>query len=416
VSIIVPAYNEELTIVESVRSMLQLRYPDVSVIVTNDGSKDRTIDVLIEAFSLQPVVRAYEPAVPCAAVRGLYGSPLYPNLLVVDKENGGRADAINAAINYCRTPLFCAVDADSLLELESLFGVVRPFTEDFEKMVAVGGTIRILNGCTVENGQVVKVALSKQFLPLVQTLEYLRSFLMARMAWSRWGMLSIISGAFGMFRRDVWVSVGGFSANTVGEDYEMVLKMHRYLRDRKRPYAMSYVPESVCWTQAPDTWSVLGSQRRRWQRGALEVFFRYRGMMFRPRYGKIGMLGIPYNCITDVIGPITEAIGYLMIPFLWWRGTLNGDFMLAYIAVFFVYGVGLSVCTLVLEEMELRRVPRARDLLMLMLVSVVENFGYRQCNNVWRIVGYWEFLRKKKGWGQMVRTQYLRNEEVPVAD
>jgi cellulose synthase/poly-beta-1,6-N-acetylglucosamine synthase-like glycosyltransferase len=404
ISVMIPAYNEETTIVESIRSMLSLSYPEVAIIVANDGSKDRTLQVLIEAFSMTPVVRAHEQAVHHAAARGLYGSALYPQLLVVDKENGGRADAINAAINYCRTPLFCVVDADSLLEVESLFGVVRPFMEDPKHMVAVGGTIRILNGCTVRQGQVVKAALSRQFLPLVQTLEYLRSFLMARTAWSHWGMLSIISGAFGVFRRDIWVDVGGFSDDTVGEDYEMVLKMHRYLRDQKRPYKLCYVPESVCWTQAPETWHILGSQRRRWQRGALEVFFRYRGMMFRPRYGKIGMMGIPYSFITDVLGPLTEAFGYLLIPLFWWYGMLNTPLMLAYIALFFMFGVSISIYTLILEELELRRAPSPRDLAILALISVVENFGYRQVNNLWRVIGWWEFLRKKKGWGHMVRT------------
>ncbi len=404
ISLIVPAYNEEATIVENVRSMLSLRYPDIEIIVVNDGSKDQTLRVLIEAFQLKPVERAYELSVHCAPIRGLYGSALYPRLLIVDKENGkGKADASNAGVNLSRNPLFCVVDADSLLEIEALLNSVRPFMEDPKYMVAVGGTIRVLNGCEVKNGQVLSIGLPTKFLPLVQYMEYIRAFLMSRLAWSRWGMLSIISGAFGIFRRNLTVEVGGFSANTVGEDYELVTKMHRYMRDRNAHYTMRYVPEPVCWTEAPETFKILGNQRKRWQRGALEVFFKHRDMLLNPKYGKVGMLGFTNNFIIDVLGPIAEVIGYLLIPLFWLTGALNVDFILAYMALFFLFGVFISVCTLILEEMELRRVPHASDLAKLACIAVIENFGYRQLNNVWRVIGWWEFLRKKKSWGEMTR-------------
>lgn len=404
ISLIVPAYNEEATIVENVRAMLSLRYPDAELIVVNDGSSDKTLQTLIDAFQLKPVQRAYQLSVPHAPIRGLYGSSLYKRLLVVDKENGkGKADASNAGVNLSRNPLFCIIDADSLLEVESLLNSVRPFMEDPKNMIAVGGTIRVLNGCEVKNGQVLATALPGKFLPLVQYMEYIRAFLMSRLAWSRWGCLSIISGAFGIFRRNITVEVGGFSSNTVGEDYELVTKMHRYMRDRKQPYAMRYVPEPVCWTEAPETLAILGNQRKRWQRGALEVFFKHKDMLLNPRYGRVGIFSFPNNFIVDVLGPITETIGYLLIPVFWYNGLLNVDFMLAYMALFFLFGVFISVCSLILEEMELRRVPYAKDLAKLALVAIIENFGYRQINNIWRIIGWWEFVRKKKSWGVMTR-------------
>ena len=404
ISIIVPAYNEEATIVENVRSMLSLRYPDMEIIIVNDGSLDRTLQVLVETFQLKPVMRAHELAVDHAPIRGLYGSPLYQRLLVIDKENGkGKADASNAGINLSRNPLFCVVDADSLLEVESLLSSVRPFMEDPKNMVAVGGTIRVMNGCTVKNGQIVAVALPGRFLPLVQYMEYLRAFLMSRLAWSRWGMLSIVSGAFGIFRRSVTLEVGGFSHNTVGEDYDLVIKMHRHMREQKRPYAMRYVPEPVCWTEAPETLEMLGNQRKRWQRGALEVFFKHRNMLLNPRYGKIGMLGFTNNLIIDVLGPLVEVTGYVLIPLFWLIGALSLDFMLAYTALYVLFGVFISVGGLILEEIELRRVPRASDLALLAFIAVIENFGYRQLNNIWRVIGWWEFLRKKKSWGAMAR-------------
>lgn len=404
ISLIVPAYNEEATIVENVRSMLSLKYPDLEVIVVNDGSKDRTLQVLIEAFSLRPVSRAHEQALTHAPLRQLYGSSLHKRLLVVDKENGGgKADASNAGVAFSRKPLFCVVDADSLLEVEALLGAVRPFMEEPRTMAAVGGTIRILNGCTVRNGQVTEVRLPSHFLPLVQTMEYIRAFLMSRLAWSHWGMLSIISGAFGIFRRNLTVEVGGFFHGTIGEDYELVTKIHRHMRDHGQPYTMRYVPEPVCWTEAPETLKILGNQRKRWQRGALEVFFRHRRMLLNPKYGKVGMLGFPHNFVVDVLGPVTELAGYILIPFFWLAGALNTDFILAFTALFFLFGVFISTCTLILEEMELKRVPRARDLAILAGIAVVENFGYRQMNNGWRLAGWWQFLRKRKGWGEMTR-------------
>ncbi len=402
ISLIIPAHNEEATIVKNIRSMLFLRYPDMEIIVVNDGSKDKTLQVLIETFQLKPVVRAYEPAVHHALIRQIYSSKLYPQMIVVDKENGGKSDASNAGINLSRNPLFCVVDADSLLETEALLSSIRPFMED-PNMIAVGGTIRVLNGCTVKNGQVVTVGIPKKFLPLVQYMEYIRAFLMACLAWSRWGMLSIISGAFGIFRRNIAIEVGGFSKNTVGEDYELVTKMHRHMHDKKRPYSMRYVPEPVCWTEAPETLKVLSTQRKRWQRGALEVFFKHKDMLLRPKYGKIGMLGFPNNLIIDIISPLTEALGYILIPLFWMAGILDANFILAYMALFFVFGVFISVSTLILEEVELRRVKSWQDLTLLALVSILENFGYRQLNNVWRVIGSWEFIRKKKSWGEMTR-------------
>lgn len=404
ISVLVPAYNEEATIVANVRSMQFLQYPDIEIVVVNDGSTDRTLDVLIEAFSLKPVVRAHELNLTHAPVRGLYASDLHPRLLIVDKENGkGKADATNAAVNFSRNPLFCVVDADSLLEPEALLRSVRPFMENPAEMVAVGGTIRILNGCTVREGQIVDVGLPNKFIPLVQSMEYIRAFLVTRLAWSHWGMLSIVSGAFGIFRRNLTLEVGGFSSDSHGEDYDYVVKLHRHMRDQKRPYAMRYVPEPVCWTEAPESLKVLGTQRKRWQRGALQVISKNKDMILNPRYGKFGMLGLIHNMLIDVLGPIAEISGYLLLPLFWAIGALNVEFILAFTALFMVFGIFYSVSTLILEEMELRRTPRARDLLLLGLVAIVENFGYRQINSMWRIIGWWQFLRKQNDWGTMPR-------------
>jgi len=404
ISMIVPAYNEESSIVANVRSLLSLHYSEIEIIIVNDGSKDNTLKVLIDTFQMLPVIRAYEPAVKHAKIRGLYSSPNYPRLLVVDKENvGSKADASNAGINLSRNPLFCVVDADSMLEEKALLSAVRPFMEDPQNMIAVGGTVRVLNGCKVKNGKIVEMKLPRNILALAQYLEYIRAFLVARLAWSRWGMLSIISGAFGIFRRDIALEVGGFSHNTVGEDYDLITKMHRHMLDNKRPYSMRYVPEPVCWTEVPESLEILGRQRKRWQRGAIEVFFKNIGMLLNPKYGKIGLVGATNNLIVDVIDPFLEVFGYVILPLAWMLGILNTEFAMAYILLFFMFGVFISVSSLILEEMELHRVPRGRDLALLTLVAVIENFGYRQLNNVWRAMGFWDFLRGKKHWGVMKR-------------
>jgi cellulose synthase/poly-beta-1,6-N-acetylglucosamine synthase-like glycosyltransferase len=408
VTLLVPAYNEEAGIVQNVHAMLALEYPDVEVIVINDGSNDKTLGKLIETFSLNPVTRAFDPAVPHKPVRRIYGSPLHPHLHVIDKDNGGKADAINAGINFCRNPLFCVVDGDSLLESAALLRAIRPFMEDPRRMAAVGGTIRVANGCEIRAGQVRKISLSEKFLPLVQTMEYIRAFLIARLALSRMGVLTIISGAFGIFRRSIAVEVGGLSPDTVGEDFELVIKIHRYLREQKRDYAMRYVPEPVCWTEAPETWRLLGRQRARWSRGALEVFFKYGDMLLNPSYGRIGMIGFLYMLLIDVLGPATEMLGYILVPLLCLAGLLNIDFLLAYMALTFVFGMFFSTASLVLEEMELHRVPRARDLLILTSVAVLENLGYRQINNVWRMIGWWQFICGNKAWGEMKRRGLAR--------
>lgn len=405
ISILVPAYNEEETIVENVRSMLALHYPDFEVIVVNDGSKDRTLAALIEALDLQKVERVWHADVPHAEIRGLYGSPRYPRLLVVDKVNGGKSDALNAGINLSRFPLFCAVDADSLLDHDSLLQVMRPFIEEPEEMVAVGGRICIVNGCTVKAGQVVDIALPARPLPLLQSIEYIRAFLIARLAWSRLNAMLIISGAFGLFKRSAAVQVGGYSHDTVGEDMEIVVKLHRHFRERKLKYQMRFVADSVCWTQAPETLGVLRRQRTRWQRGMMQSLAKHREMVFNPKYGPAGTLGMGYFFLFDILGPIIELTGLLLVPLSFYMNEVTLHFFLAWLALSFTYGVFLSASSLLLEMM-VTRTTRARDLALLTMSSVLENFGYRQLNNLWRLEGIWQFLTGKRGWGAMQRTKF----------
>lgn len=403
ITLLAPAFNEEATISESVRSLLALHYPNFEVLVVNDGSKDGTLDVLIRSFGLKPVARAFESVTPHKPIRGIYGSPDYPRLIVVDKENGGKADALNAGISVCRTPLFCAIDADSILEPDALLRVVQPFIDDPQRTIAAGGTIRIANGCKVRAGRIIEVGLPTRLLPLLQVMEYLRAFLMARLAWSEVNALILISGAFGIFRRAEAVEVGGYTLGTVGEDLEIIVKMHRLMREQKRDYRVYFIPEPVCWTEAPETLAVLGRQRSRWQRGALETFAKHKDMLFDRRYGRIGIVGMGNILLVDVLGPLVEVLGYLLVPVFWALGLLSLDYLVAFIAVTFMFGVTVSVGALILEELELRRVTGPSGLMALLATAVVENFGYRQLNNLWRVRGWWQWLRKSEAWGTMTR-------------
>lgn len=403
IALLAPAFNEELSIVQSVKSLLALHYPDFEVIVINDGSKDGTLKQMIDHFGLRRCERYHDNRTVHRPIRGLYASERLPRLLVVDKENGGKSDALNAGINVARAPLFCSMDADSLLEPDALLRAVRPFIDRPDETLAVGGTIRIANGCRIESGRIVQVRMPTNFLALVQIMEYLRAFLMARLALSSMQVLTVISGAFGLFRRQPVLEVDGYSHGTVGEDMELVIKLHRLYRERKQPYRIEFVAEPVCWTEVPESLTILGRQRSRWQRGSLETFFRHKTMLFNPRYGRIGFIGFGNILVVDVLGPMIEVLGYILIPLFWALGLLSWEYFLAFIAVTFALGVFVSTATLILEEVQLRRFPRARDLAILAMVAVVENFGYRQLSNFWRVRGWWQFLRKQQGWGQMTR-------------
>lgn len=410
VSVLAPAYNEEATVVASAKSLLGLSYAAFEVILINDGSTDGTFAALEQAFDLQLQPRDHDAPLQHLPVRGVYGSAGHPNLTVIDKENGGKADALNAGVNFARNPLICAIDADSILEADALVRAVQPFVESPDEVVATGGTVRVANGCRIRDGRVEHVGLPSNPLALFQTVEYLRAFLMARLAWSRLGVLTIISGAFGVFRRNAVIEIGGYARGTVGEDLELVVRLHRYCREHAKSYRIAFVPEPVCWTQAPETLVSLSRQRTRWERGALETFASHRAMLMNPRYGRIGVLGFAIMFLADVLGPAADLLGYALIPPLYLLGLLSLNHVLAFLAVNVTFGVAISVASLALEEVSLRRVERTRDLLLLTLAAILENFGYRQLNSFWRVQGFWQWLRGAQQWGEMVRQPFSAAE------
>lgn len=415
VSFVVPAYNEQNTIRESVLALLSLHYPEFKVIVVNDGSSDDTAGTMIKEFGMKPIHRVRDDEnITHKPIRQIYGSDKYPDLLFLDKENGKKADAINAGLTCVRTPLFCVIDADSLLESGALLKAVRPFLETSDNVIAVGGTVGIANGCTVKNGRVTKYGLPKKFLPRLQVVEYIRAFLMARLAASRKGTLAIISGAFGIFRRDIAVAIGGYDTTTVGEDMEMVLRMHRYMMERNIPYSVRYVPEPVCWTEAPESFKFLSNQRIRWQRGALECLARHKTMLFNPKYGRLGMVTLPTFLLVDLISPIMEIVGYFLIILLILFGWLDAKYLIA-LLVLFSFGVMITVMSLMIEQDEIEQFTNPMDLIKVLLTACVENLGYRQICSFWRMRGLFQHFRGKKAtWGSMERVGFKTSED-PVS-
>jgi cellulose synthase/poly-beta-1,6-N-acetylglucosamine synthase-like glycosyltransferase len=407
ISLVVPTFNEESTLAESVRSLLMLNYPQHEVIVVNDGSKDRTLEVTIEAFDLVRADVGSAAAIATQAVRGVYRSLAYPNLTLIDKANGGKADAINAGINVAQQPIVCVIDADSLLEPHALTRAVLPFLED-PATVAAGGIIRIANDCQVENGRVVHVALPHGALARFQVTEYLRAFLAGRVAQSVFNSLLIISGAFGLFRREALLAVGGFDTTTVGEDMEIIVRLHRWCRENKRPYRIVFRPDPVCWTEVPESLAVLARQRNRWQRGTCQVLRRHRVMMCNPRYGAAGLLAMPFYLAFEALGPLIEVAGYVVTIFAVIVGVLDWRFAELLFLVAVCYGALISLAAIILEELSLRRYPRVLDLLILAAFGVLENFGYRQLNSWWRLRGIVDFLRGRGGWGAMPRRGFQR--------
>ena len=403
ISVLVPAFNEAKTIVATVESLLQLNHPEFEVVVINDGSKDETLQVLQQHFALLPYPEAYRIQLPTQVVKAIYCSRLFPNLRVIDKDNGGKADSLNAGINAARYPLFCGVDADSILQRDSLQKVVKPFLHD-PTMVATGGTIRAANGCHVRGGDVRQVDLPRNGWALFQVMEYLRAFLFGRLGWSSLNAMLIISGAFGVFRKQTVIDVGGYKTKTIGEDMELVVRIHHHMRSRGQAYRIEFVPDPVCWTEVPEDRQTLRNQRIRWQRGLSESLSSHWGLMFSRRGGWVGWLAFPYMVLFEWLGPLIELAGYIWTLYAWWAGFLSGSSLVLFACVSLGLGIALSVMSVLLEQISFQMYPHFRQTLKLTAVAFLENLGYRQLAAWWRLVGLYRWATQSEGsWGAMTR-------------
>ncbi len=413
ITIIAPAHNEESSIRVAVRNLLALDYPQLEVIVVNDGSEDRTLEQLREEFRLRPVRAVYVPEAASAQVRGLYRSETDARLLVVDKEPGGsKADAVNAGLNAATSPYVCIVDADSILESDALLRIIVPVLEDPKRVIAVGGIIRVLNGSEIAGGHLRRVRLPHKSIEAIQVIEYLRAFLIGREAWAQGNMLMIISGAFGVFRTDLVRAVGGYRPSAIGEDFDLVARLHRHLRDRGAEYHIHFVPDPMCWTEVPSDLKSLGRQRARWQKGLLDVLWSNRDMLFKRRYGRIGWLALPYLWLFELLAPVVEIGGIATIVLAACLGVLSREFFMQFLLFGYAFATIISIGSVLQEEITYKRYNDWRDVARLVSYCFLEHFPYRQLHMIWRLEGLCQYLRGDNVWAP-VKRKGLESATVP---
>lgn len=409
ISILAPAYNEGANIVENVRSLLSIHYANLELIIINDGSKDDSLAKLIEAYDLCKIDYFVNEQIHTKPVRGIYKSKksIFKKLIVVDKENGGKADALNVGINVSQKDYIVCIDVDCILEQDALLKLAKPFLENTKKrVIATGGVVRIANSCEVKGGKLVKVNLPESFLPRVQTLEYIRSFLLGRMAWSRLNGLLLISGAFGAFDREIAIKAGGYDHSTVGEDMELVVRMRRYMEELNVPYVVSFIPDPLCWTEAPASFKILGRQRNRWTRGTIETLNIHKKMFFNPRYRILGMLSYPYWFFFEFLSPIIEFLGFVLFILFSILGLTEWKFFLTLFLLVFSFGFLYSVFAIFMEALTYNQYKRRKDILRLVFAAFTEAFVFHPFV-VWSAIkGNIDLLRKKNSWGEMTRAGF----------
>lgn len=412
VSILIPVHNEEHVVVRSVHAALACDYPSFEVIVVNDGSTDGTLSALIAAFGMRKIDRVYRTFLKTAQVRAFYASASAPNLVVIDKEQGGKSDALNCGINASRCPYFCSVDADSLLEGDALIRVMTPVIESSVPVIACGGVVRVLNGVELSGETTIgRIGLPKKRLVVFQIVEYLRGFLFGRVGWDRLNSLLILSGTFSLFHKQTVLDAGGFKVGNVSEDMELIVRLHRLKRRQKKPYLIRFISDPICWTEVPETFRMLARQRRRWHLGLIQSLAENREMIFNPRFGAIGMVVMPYYLFFEVLGPIVEMTGYVVVLLSWLLGLLSMQFLLLFFTLAILYGIFLSTAGVFLEEITYRRYPLWRHLFRLLWYGVLENFGYRQMNAFWRLQAGFNYLTNRLHWEHVERKGAGRAKE-----
>ena len=404
ITILVPAHDEEKSICTAVRNLLDLDYPELEVIVINDGSGDSTLQRMQQGFRLRAVRAVYIPQVKSAPVRALYRSDVDPRLIVVDKESAGsKADALNAGLNAATSPYVCIVDADSVLERDALLRIMVPVLADPKRVVSVGGIVRVLNGSEIEAGHMRRVRLPRKSIEVIQVVEYLRAFLIGREAWARGNMLMIISGAFGVFRTDLVRAIGGYRGCAIGEDFDLVARLHRHLLDKGADYCIQFVPDPVCWTEVPSDLRSLGRQRARWHKGLLDVLWPNKDMLFRPRYGLVGCFALPYLWLFELLAPVIELGGIATIILAAWLGVLSSAFFLQFVLFGYAFATLISIGSVLQEELTYKRYNDWQDVARLVSYCFLEHFPYRQMHMIWRLQGLWQYLRGDMAWGPLNR-------------
>ncbi|GAA3633136.1 glycosyltransferase family 2 protein [Flavivirga jejuensis] len=408
ITIIAPAYNESLNVVENVRSLLSNHYVNYNVIIINDGSSDNSLEKLIEAYDLEKIDFIINEKIKTQPLRtGVFKSknPAFEKLMVVDKKNGGKADALNMGLNISKSKYVACIDVDCLLLEDALQKMIKPFLEVTNaKVIAAGGVIRIANSCIIRGGKLIDVNLPKKLLVQSQILEYLRAFLLGRMAWSRLNGLLVISGAFGIFDKETAIAVGGYDTQTVGEDMEIVVRMRRYMEEKNEKYRVSYIPDPLCWTEAPDNYKIFVSQRNRWTRGTIETLKKHRKIGFNRNYGSFGMLSYPYWFIFERLAPIIEAVGIVYFVILIILKEVRWEYALSFLLLAYIFSVLFSIIALYSEELTYHQYKKKGTGYKLVLLTALEPFVLHPFILYAAIKGNYDYyFNKKKKWGVMQR-------------
>lgn len=414
ISLIAPAYNEGMTIQENVLSLLAIQYNNFDVIVVNDGSKDDSITLLKESFDLVETDKAYNAVIPTREIRGIYQSsnPAYSKLTVVDKVNGGKADALNVGINISENPYIVCIDVDCIMDKDVLLKLAKSVMEESGKpVIATGGVIRIANSCIVKSGKLIEVNAPENLLSRIQVLEYLRAFLLGRMAWSKMDGLLIISGAFGLFDRKIVQECGGYNTKTVGEDMELIVRMRRYMIENNKEYCVKYIPDPLCWTEAPETYAILSKQRSRWTRGTMETLWIHRRFFLNPRYNILGLLSYPYWLVYEYLAPIIELLGLLITLIFLYFGLLSWPYFLVLVLLVYTYAVFFSLLAIYTEESTYKKYETFKDIFKLSFAGISEPIIFHPFIVYAALRGNWEKISGIKGWGDMTRTGFLKNQK-----
>lgn len=413
VAVVIAAYNEEATIVQTVLSLMRLNYQEKEIVVVDDGSTDSTLPRLMDRFRLKRMDLIFRESLKTGQPLGFYHNPVFPELIVISMTHGGKSRALNAGVNMARSPYFCTVDADCIIERDALLRLMAPVLQSNDNVVVSGGIVRIANGCTLRNGRLAKMGLPSSWLEMCQIVEYIRTFLFGRPGWNMLNATFIASGAFCVLHKDSVIGAGGFSSDTVTEDIDMIAAVRRFLVREKRKFKVIFTSDPICWTEAPRSLGMLARQRRRWQLGMTQTLIRNRDMLFNPHYGSTGMVSMPFHLFMEVCGCVVEAFGTLvLIPIsLIVLGTPLPIFLL-FLLLAVAYGTLLSMGSVVLEEITLRRYPRLKDVMILMAFAVVENIGYRQVVTFFKAYGVLQSFRRRRKW-EVVEHEGL-GEPVPA--
>lgn len=404
ITIIAPAYNEGNTIIDNIRSLLSIHYTDFEVVIVNDGSADDSLTKIISFYQLEKVNFLIDNKLATKPIRGVYksGNKAYSKLTVIDKVNGGKADSLNAGINFSNKKYFAAIDVDCILDEDAILKMIKPFMEDNKsRIIATGGVIRIANSCKVKDGKIVEINLPESLLARFQVLEYTRAFLMGRMAWSRLNGLLLISGAFGIFDREIVLKAGGYDINTVGEDMELIVRMRRYMIENKKKYRVIYIPDPLCWTVVPERLKILSRQRNRWTRGTMETLFKHISLFLNPNYGNLGMLGHPYWFFFEWLAPVIEFMGIFYFLLVLALGNPDWPFFYLLLGFTYLFAVVYSSWAVVFEEFTFAIYRRKRDVFKLILIALMEPFIFHPLTIWFALKGNYHYLIGNISWGKM---------------